>query len=174
MPSPVLALPWGSRSTSSTWSPTAARAVARLIAVVVLPTPPFWLAMAKTCRSVGADSEDDGVTIGYADEGLVGNVPVLHGLPQFVTPAFPFVEKANSGIQTVPIGPSQQLGEWRKRAGRDHVGLSRGRHLDSGRDDADILEAHFARCFDEEGRLSGVCLDQSDIDVWSQRGHDQP
>ena len=37
---------WGSRSTTSTRRPTAASAVARLIAVVVLPTPPFWLATA--------------------------------------------------------------------------------------------------------------------------------
>src|SRR5438477_535492 len=48
MPSPVEALPWGSRSTISTRSPMAARAVPRLIAVVVLPTPPFWLASAST------------------------------------------------------------------------------------------------------------------------------
>ena len=40
----VLALPCGSRSTISTCSPMAASAVARLMAVVVLPTPPFWLA----------------------------------------------------------------------------------------------------------------------------------
>ena len=32
----------------STRSPMAASAVPRLIAVVVLPTPPFWLAMAST------------------------------------------------------------------------------------------------------------------------------
>src|SRR5271168_3502679 len=46
MPSPVLALPCGSISTSSTFSPLTASAQARLIAVVVLPTPPFWLATA--------------------------------------------------------------------------------------------------------------------------------
>src|SRR6185503_8065463 len=46
MPSPVLALPCGSRSMTSTLWPAAARAVARLTAVVVLPTPPFWLATA--------------------------------------------------------------------------------------------------------------------------------
>src|SRR5690606_17445891 len=45
MPRPVLALPCGSRSTIKTRSPIAASAVARLIAVVVLPTPPFWFAM---------------------------------------------------------------------------------------------------------------------------------
>src|SRR3981081_1223799 len=44
MPSPVDALPCGSRSMMSTRSPMAASAVPRLIAVVVLPTPPFWLA----------------------------------------------------------------------------------------------------------------------------------
>jgi hypothetical protein len=41
MPSPVEALPCGSKSITSTFSPLAASAVARLIAVVVLPTPPF-------------------------------------------------------------------------------------------------------------------------------------
>ena len=41
-------------SISSTFSPTAARAVPRLIAVVVLPTPPFWLAMARTRGRLGA------------------------------------------------------------------------------------------------------------------------
>src|SRR5471030_841059 len=48
MPSPVEALPCGSRSTISTCSPMAAIAVPRLIAVAVLPTPPFWLAIAST------------------------------------------------------------------------------------------------------------------------------
>src|SRR3954454_25176623 len=48
MPKPVDALPCGSRSTMSTFSPIAARAVPRLMAVVVLPTPPFWLARART------------------------------------------------------------------------------------------------------------------------------
>src|SRR5690606_25624805 len=48
MPSPVEALPWGSTSMISTALPQAASAVARLMAVVVLPTPPFWLAMAST------------------------------------------------------------------------------------------------------------------------------
>src|SRR5919198_607685 len=68
MPRPVDALPCGSRSMMSTCSPIAASAVPRLIAVVVFPTPPFWLAMARTrgglpsCGTVvGAD--------GWADSG---------------------------------------------------------------------------------------------------------
>src|SRR5689334_18040009 len=48
MPRPVEALPCGSLSISSTRSPTAASAVPRLMAVVVLPTPPFWLATTST------------------------------------------------------------------------------------------------------------------------------
>src|SRR6185295_1237953 len=36
----------GSRSMSSVGLPRSASAAARLIAVVVFPTPPFWLAMA--------------------------------------------------------------------------------------------------------------------------------
>ena len=43
MPSAVEALPWGSRSMTSTRAPDWASAAARLTAVVVLPTPPFWL-----------------------------------------------------------------------------------------------------------------------------------
>src|SRR5215510_9824911 len=55
MPSPVEALPCGSMSRISTLSPMAASAVPRLIAVVVLPTPPFWLATAKTRSGLVAD-----------------------------------------------------------------------------------------------------------------------
>src|SRR6516225_2039071 len=53
-PSPVEALPCGSESSNSTRSPMAARAVPRLMAVVVLPTPPFWLAMAMTREGLGS------------------------------------------------------------------------------------------------------------------------
>src|ERR1700760_4781599 len=81
MPSPVEALPCGSLSISSTRSPTAARAVPRLIAVVVLPTPPFWLATTRT-RSAGSDfagtaeplhanDAASGVALGWHDVSLI-------------------------------------------------------------------------------------------------------
>src|SRR5437867_11523900 len=41
---------WGSRSMRRVLNFFWARAAARLIAVVVLPTPPFWLAMARIIR----------------------------------------------------------------------------------------------------------------------------
>src|SRR5690625_3583480 len=46
-PLPMVALPWGSRSTSITRLRVATREAARLTQVVVLPTPPFWLVAAS-------------------------------------------------------------------------------------------------------------------------------
>src|SRR4051794_29261938 len=48
MPRPTVALAWGSMSMSRAGYPASATQAARLTAVVVLPTPPFWLAIAKT------------------------------------------------------------------------------------------------------------------------------
>src|ERR1700752_706939 len=46
MPRPEVAFAWGSQSTSRTRWPRSGRAAPRLMVVVVLPTPPFWLATA--------------------------------------------------------------------------------------------------------------------------------
>src|SRR4030095_12848328 len=43
----------GSRSRRRTRFPLRAKAAARLMAVVVFPTPPFWFAMAITIRCTG-------------------------------------------------------------------------------------------------------------------------
>src|SRR5476651_2314923 len=175
MPNPVDALPWASRSISSTCSPTAASAVARLIAVVVLPTPPFWLAIAKSCGAIGTDSEDDGVKVGHAVEGLMGNVPVLHGLGHLSLPALTLVEKANSGIGSVPIGPTEQLAERRQGPGGDHIGWGRGHGFNAADYDFWLLfQRHAAGGLAQEGRFPGVRLDQRDVEVRAQRRHDQP
>src|SRR5919112_3879595 len=59
-PSPTEQAPCGSKSTSRTLRPYSASAAPRLMVVVVLPTPPFWLARAMIragpCRSVGIGS----------------------------------------------------------------------------------------------------------------------
>jgi hypothetical protein len=47
-PTPLLAFPWGSRSTSSVRLSAAATLAATFTAVVVLPTPPFWFTTAIT------------------------------------------------------------------------------------------------------------------------------
>ena len=41
-PKPVVAFPWGSKSITRIFLPWNESAVARLITVVVFPTPPFW------------------------------------------------------------------------------------------------------------------------------------
>ena len=46
IPAAVVAFPCGSRSINNTFLLVAARLAARLTAVVVLPTPPFWFAIA--------------------------------------------------------------------------------------------------------------------------------
>src|ERR1700677_4222 len=48
MPKPVVVLPWGSASTTNTRRSLAAREAPRFMAVVVFPTPPFWLVIAMT------------------------------------------------------------------------------------------------------------------------------
>src|ERR1700740_1961474 len=47
-PIALVALAWGSRSISKTRLPFSAKQAERFTAVVVLPTPPFWLAIAKS------------------------------------------------------------------------------------------------------------------------------
>src|SRR5579864_8378565 len=95
MPSPVEAFPCGSRSRTSVGSPTAARAVPRLIAVVVFPTPPFWLATTKTrglapfCSCSGTDMaklpnlQNDARGVGYALVLANLHPPRFTGLGQF-------------------------------------------------------------------------------------------
>src|SRR5512138_459306 len=70
MPKPVEALPCGSMSITSVGAPTAAKAVPRLIAVVVLPTPPFWLAITRT-RGLVSDGA-----------GPMDEIPDLQNRPQ--------------------------------------------------------------------------------------------
>src|SRR6202035_2046712 len=96
MPSPVEALPCGSRSTISTRSPIAANAVPRFIAVVVLPTPPFWLASAKMRGWPGAmvccgrfappdmiEFNDPAMSAGAAGVEMRFDIPIFSGFGQF-------------------------------------------------------------------------------------------
>src|SRR3981189_2314909 len=78
MPRPVEALPCGSRSMISTCSPIAASAVPRLIAVVVLPTPPFWLAIAITRGGRALGSRARGTTSRGVARASAVSVMVLH------------------------------------------------------------------------------------------------
>jgi hypothetical protein len=74
MPRPVVALPCGSRSARRVGRPARARPAARLTAVVVLPTPPFWLTTASVLRrsfsdvSRQTDSDRQHVAVGTFDK----------------------------------------------------------------------------------------------------------
>src|SRR4051794_8134053 len=115
MPRPVEALPCGSRSTSSTLC-AAARTVARLMAVVVLPTPPFWLAKAMTrglarsgrcaVRTDLADSEDGGNGVGPTREPLHPHDPGTGRFRQFLLggPALGKEHDAARGEDAVGVG----------------------------------------------------------------------
>src|SRR5690606_2443337 len=101
-PRPVEALPCGSMSTISTFSPIAARAVPRLIAVVVLPTPPFWLETART-RVLPAldtaetpDGNDTAARIAARDGEAALEMPDLAGFDQLNLGLFP--------LQKQPLG----------------------------------------------------------------------
>src|SRR5689334_18507531 len=104
MPSPVLAFPCGSKSMTRTRFFAAASAVARLIAVVVLPTPPFWLASATMFgaraagrRAVSASvslkmvqSQDGGRRVGSAGQEVGCHIPRASREGQFALGAAPF------------------------------------------------------------------------------------
>ena len=73
MPTPAVRFACGSMSMSRTRRPSSASAPARLIAVVVLPTPPFWLAMAITC--VKGVTSGSGVRSGTGGRSSGGMLP---------------------------------------------------------------------------------------------------
>src|SRR6185437_7925062 len=83
-PSPPVVLAWGSQSISSVLSPSSASAAARLMAVVVLPTPPFWFTTASTfepllpaASEVGLAADDDP---GLAPAGALDSSCLEEGL----------------------------------------------------------------------------------------------
>src|SRR6185503_6298319 len=101
MPRPVEALPCRSMSITRVGSPTAASAVPRLIAVVVLPTPPFWLATTRTRGRLAAgilqlpDFEDSSRSIGDALVFPDLELPRFTGFGQFCLYILSLREQAN-------------------------------------------------------------------------------
>src|SRR5258708_19530248 len=82
-PSPEVEFAWGSRSTSSVRWPSSASAAPRLIAVVVLPTPPFWLTTARIGGVVVAN------ILGLASSADPISGATIGILPQIPEPPYP-------------------------------------------------------------------------------------
>src|SRR5256885_2295010 len=112
MPRPVEALPCGSMSSTSVGSPTAARAVPRLIAVVVLPTPPFWLATTRMRGFLGCDMTGAQLSHNHYSSRWIGlawdlrglHVPIFMGFRQFSPYILTLQKQANA------IGAREFLG----------------------------------------------------------------
>src|SRR3954453_3831456 len=149
MPRPVLALPCESRSTISTERPLAASAVPRLIAVVVLPTPPFWLATASTrpcpagvCSLAPdtlqpANDEDTALGVRQARLPLDLHCPASRRFGQFRL-GLPTLEKEEAGHGGGETrGQRQELRQGCQAAGGDGVGRERRAGLDPAGVDGD-------------------------------------
>ena len=129
-PSPVDALPCGSRSISSTFQPIAASAVARLIAVVVLPTPPFWFATATLIIASSSPPPLSAPGSGIPDPCTLCStvnvtVPVSLRLRQFrFAHSCPWEAPRPSLLWTDGARYRKQSVERRDRASGDHVELA--------------------------------------------------
>src|SRR5690606_12615671 len=144
MPSPVEALPCGSRSTSRTLSPSSASAAERLIAVVVLPTPPFWLATAMIRGPGGrvgsdtgdtSDDQDNAARVGSAALLLIGESPMFKRMGDLVIHGRALRKDRHAGWQQVPFGIGQEWVEGRQGPGGQDLGAKRCNRLDALRDD---------------------------------------
>src|ERR1700761_6909938 len=128
MPRPVEALPCGSMSITRVGWPTAASAVPRLIAVVVLPTPPFWLATTRTRSFFGSaciaqlpDLEDRPRSVRKAWMFGDRHLPGFAGLGQFNLYRLTLQEQVcgRRALKTLCIG--EQLGQRRAGPGGDSI-----------------------------------------------------
>ena len=148
MPRPVEALPWGYRSISSTGSPAAASAVARLMAVVVLPTPPFWLAIAMM-RGRGSGGRwgstlvADTADLAETEDELRGSVGLANTFGDVHVPPprllLSIRARGGAGLSgelgrrrrgraSKGVAPLQQDRQWRHRARGHPAGRSADRH----------------------------------------------
>src|ERR1700761_9380392 len=124
MPRPVEALPCGSMSITRVGSPTAASAVPRLMAVVVLPTPPFWLATTRTRGFLGSDMTGAQLSHGHYSSRRVGlawdlrglHVPIFRGFGQFWPHILTLEEQANTIRTCESVRVFQQQGQRRQRS----------------------------------------------------------
>src|SRR5439155_13839319 len=179
MPSPVLALPWASRSRTSVRRPAAASAVAKLMAVVVLPTPPFWLATAmmrarRTATLARGSASAVAMLTGYLlqaknDPPRIGTAlakprrhcPVFASEGQFILDPFPF-EKQTLGLVTEKrLGETEQPVKRRAGAGGHDIDRVRRDRLDAARANRHI-DLGDARGLAKEGGFSRIGLDELD------------
>src|SRR4051794_30792005 len=118
MPRPVVALPCGSRSTTRTRYPSSASAAPRLTAVVVLPTPPFWFAIARTDgSSIGGSAVM--VSGGAAPWGSGGGGSLTSICDSFTGSCFLRLTRDKNGGEEA--GPAPGIGRDGRRGADSHM-----------------------------------------------------
>src|SRR5580700_8026553 len=106
MPSPTESAPCGSKSTRRTRRPTSARAAPRLIVVVVLPTPPFWL---QTATVRAGPCSISGSGLGKGENGL----PVRPSCPAWGS----VIRDAATSTNLLGYGRDVAHGTWQRTLG---------------------------------------------------------
>jgi hypothetical protein len=103
------------------------------------------------------------------------NVPAALGIGQFGLPVFAFVEKANSGVGTVAMGPTEQSPERRESPRRQNIRPG-GRHrFDPTNNDFRLFnQGHTASRLAEKRGFPRVRFDQDDVQLRPQRCQNQP
>src|SRR5439155_12907871 len=186
-PRPVLALPCGSRSTTRTRRPVAAKAVARLPAVVVLPTPPFWLAIAmmraRRAPAMARDSpsplrftgdllqfKDDPPRVGATGMARRAHCPTPPRRGQFFPGAFSLQKKTNCMRRDKPLSHNEKPVERCAGAGGHDVDFVRRHRLDPGMVDRHRRTGD-SRRLAQKGAFARVALDQLDPADAEDRQH---
>src|SRR5712691_5051851 len=178
-PSPVLALPCGSRSMTRIRCLAAASAVARLTAVVVLPTPPFWLATAMMRARRGASravssataaslmashppqTQNDPPPVGTTFMECRVHCPGLLGRGQFLPRPFALWEKTHRIGSDKRLRQNKQPVE-RLAAARGHDIDDMGRYRFDSRIADDDRRGGDACRFAQKGAFARIGLDQLD------------
>src|SRR5580658_987100 len=189
MPRPVEALPCGSMSIRSTRLCTAASAVARLTAVVVLPTPPFWLTTAKIRGGLAIAAarpvvsrvpltddrlqfDDDAGGGAEARELAHLHVPGFLRCGQFIRQTGTFEEIASGTGLEETVAPLEEICQAGEASGCDDVDGEHGHGLD-----AKGMDRH-SRVSETGSLLQKVCLARVRLDEMNHRhaqdGEDQP
>ena len=147
----------------------AERVAARLTAVVVLPTPPFWLARARMRGAVGSggddraqfsDKKDGGVGFGAAGEALHLHVPVSGGLGQLSFCHATLRKDSDAICHEKFMCVGQKAVQWRQST-RSYGGeRGQGCGLDSLRMDGHMAQTHFPHRLTEESAFALIGFHQ--------------
>src|SRR3989304_1128399 len=166
MPLPMVALPCGSRSTSSTRCLVAARLAARLTLVVVLPTPPFWLVIARIFAiALTHRTEQNQMTLGahsrHLERDHASQLEPIRQLSQFFMRVDSFHRGNGSAGGAQTPGELQELGQVGNRARNYQLELAlRLPRFDALTHHLGVGDSEFDRGLAQERRFLMIAVEQ--------------